>query len=226
MSTDRLSLVFTFKSTLLSALWVVLIPASASAFPDYCEIQNQYSTQTGVLSRRTVTARAELDFSEAQDGVIALNATSLKIDGIPQLPQSLSYTLNEMVIHLERNVDREMRANHIYVSSPLGSAVFQLAGGALIEKLMEFRLEDEKRLEGIDPQQLTLSQTFRVLGFTAEIRQAALRVLQSDCALSRGSSGARLLLGVIRRVDMSAPLQVPDLGCPPCSLEAAPFGSP
>jgi len=202
-------------------LMSTLAPALASASQDYCEAAFETTTSTGTLTRRTIKSYAELDLSDVRDGVIQLSTHSVKIEGIPQLPKTLNYTVNEFGIRLERNVDRELRVNHIYLSSPLGDATFQLVGGTLIENLLEIRLDNDKVLEGMDRQRLTLKDVSRLLGFSGELKQVALKALQSECTLSQDATGTRLLQGIIRKFDKPAPHRVPWLGCPPCELERA-----
>jgi len=203
--------------------------ASASVSEDYCEEDLQSQTQTGVLTRRSIKAHAELDFAESRDGVLALSATSVKAEGIPQIPSSMKYTVKDFSMHLvrERDLstgvgnpgDASVRVYRLFISSQAGSATFQLVGGTLLEKPIHISFENEQLLEGRDPQQLPLSETLRLLGFRGEVRQAALQVVHSECALSQDASGTRLLQRIIRKFDKPAPHRVPWLGCPPCELE-------
>jgi len=230
----RLSSLNSFSSSFARALTATLVLAAilssaASASEDYCEGDFQSHTQTGVLTQRSVKAHAELDFAESKDGVLALSATSVKAEGIPQIPSSMNYTLKDFSMHLvrERDLstgvgnpgDASVRVYRLFISSQAGSATFQLVGGTLLEKPIHISFENEQLLEGRDPQQLPLSETLRLLGFSGEVRQAALQVVHSECALSQDASGTRLLQRIIRKFDKPAPHRVPWLGCPPCELE-------
>ena len=184
-------------------LFLAVLSAAMStpsvASQDYCEAQYDVTRKTGVLTSQRVRALAELDFSEAQDGVTALSANLVKYQGIAQLGGMEVTEFKDVSIQLVRNLDRELRVFEIHISSTQGQASYRLTAGAKIEELIQVQFTDERILEGRDPGRLPLGETLRLLGFTGEIRQVALEALQSPCARTQDEGGARLLINILRK---------------------------
>jgi|GEM_PF-2913534 len=169
------------------------------ASEDYCTAEYDVTRKTGVLTSQRVRALAEVDFSEARDGVTTVGANLVKYHGIAQLGRMDVIEFKDVSIQLVRNPDRELRVSEIHISSTRGQASFRLTAGTQIENLIQVQLTDESILEGRDPERLSLEETLRLLGFTGEIRQVALEALQSPCARAQEEGGTRLLINILRK---------------------------
>jgi hypothetical protein len=201
---------------------------ASSSEAEVCEATFERSTSTGVLTRHINRGWADLDFSATDEGVLTLDGFSIVIDGIPQTSRVRYSDLKNVSIQLEKLPefstgvgnpgDVAVKRNRLHVFSEVGSAVFDLTAGGKIQRVVDVQFVNEKTLEGRDPHRIPLPQLLHILGFSAELKQAALKALDSPCAEEKRLPSVNLLKHLL-----SAKLAYPaDLGCPPCALELEP----